>query len=191
MAAQIAEKIMIIRHAEKPDDNGAPYGVNANGEQDEESLTTRGWQRAGALVALFDPARGLLQSAELAKPNVLFAAVVAPHAKSERPMETITPLSQRLAIGLNMNGKYTKGQEADVAKAALASQGTILICWQHEGIPAIAGNIPLSNGPVPQTWPGDRFDLVWVFDLQSATGQYAFSQIPQDLLAGDQSMVIS
>ena len=191
MAAPTAKKIMILRHAEKPDDNGTPYGVNADGEQDEESLTTRGWQRAGALVALFDPARGPLQSAELEKPDVLFAAVVAPHAQSERPTETITPLSQRLDISLNVSGEYTKGQEADVAKAALASQGTVLICWQHEDIPAIAGNIPLLNGLVPQEWPGDRFDLVWVFDLQSATGQYAFGQVPQDLLVGDQPAVVS
>ncbi|TKC91665.1 hypothetical protein FAZ69_04265 [Trinickia terrae] len=191
MAAPTAKKIMIIRHAEKPDDKGKPYGVNADGEEDKESLTTLGWQRAGALVALFDPARGPLQSTELAKPDVLFAAVVAPHAKSERPTETITPLSERLAIALNVNGKYTKGQEADVAKAALASQGAVLICWQHEDIPAIAGNIPLSNGPVPQKWPDDRFDLVWVFDLQSATGQYGFSQVPQELLAGDRATVIS
>ncbi len=191
MSAPTATKIMIIRHAEKPDGSGAPYGVDANGKEDDESLTTLGWQRAGALVALFDPARGALQSAALATPDVLFAAVVAPHAKSERPTETITPLSERLGIALNAEGEYTKGQEADVAKAALAASGSVLICWQHEDIPALAGHIPLSNGPVPQTWPGDRFDLVWVFDLQSATGQYAFSQVPQELLAGDKPTIIA
>ena len=131
------------------------------------------------------------QSAQLAKPNVLFAAVVALHAKSERPIGTITPLSKRLAIAPNATGEYTKGQEADVAKAALGSPGTVLICWQHEDIPMIASNIPLLNGPVPQEWPGDRFDVVWVFDLQPATGQYRFSQVPQELLASDPPTVIS
>ena len=191
MATPTAKKIMIIRHAEKPGDDGKPNGVNDEGKTDEESLTTLGWQRAGALVVLFDPARGSLQSTDLATPNVLFAAVVAPHAKSQRPTETITPLSERLDIALNANGKYTKGQEADVAKAAIASQGTVLICWQHEDIPAIAANIPLSNGPVPQEWPGNRFDVVWVFDLQAATEKYSFSQVPQSLLAGDLPTVIS
>ena len=191
MDAPTARKIMIIRHAEKPGESGMPYGVNADGEIDKESLTTRGWQRAGALVVLFDPASGPLQSPELAKPDVLYAAIVAPHAKSERPTETITPLRQRLKIELNVGGKFTKGQEADVAKAALASQGTVLICWQHEDIPTIAGNLPLSNGPVPREWPGDRFDLVWVFDLQSAAKKYTFSEVPQNLLHGDQPKLIA
>jgi hypothetical protein len=97
MVTPIATKIMIIRHAEKPDDKGQPYGVDVNGVVDKESLIPRGWQRAGALVVLFDPARGPLQSAELAVPNVLFAATVTPDEKSERPMETITPLSDKLS----------------------------------------------------------------------------------------------
>jgi hypothetical protein len=189
VTAPIAKKIMIIRHAEKPDDNGKPYGVNANGEQDKESLIPPGWQRAGALVALFDPARGPLQSAALAKPGVLFAAAVAPHAKSRRPTETVTPLSRR--IPLELDTTYTKGQEADVASAAQHSQGAVLICWQHEDIPAIAAHLPLSNGPVPSKWPGERFDIVWVFDLQPDTGRYVFSQVPQLLLAGDLPSVIA
>ncbi|WP_233858203.1 hypothetical protein [Paraburkholderia sp. HD33-4] len=191
MPVPTARKIMIIRHAEKPDGAGTPYGINADGEQDNESLIVRGWQRAGALAAFFAPARGPMQDPRLAKPEVLFAAVVAPHAKSERPTETITPLSQRLKIQLNVQGEYTKGQEAAVANAALISQGTVLICWQHEDIPTIADNIPLSNGPVPGKWPGDRFDIVWVFDLQPPNGLYAFSQVPQELLEGDQPTVIS
>ena len=191
MAAPTAQKVLIIRHAEKPGSSGQPYGVNANGAQDEESLTPLGWQRAGALVPLFAPAHGPLPNAELAKPDVLFATLVAPHSKSERPMQTITSLSERLNVALNENGKYTKDQEADVAKAALESTGTVLICWQHEGIPTIAGNIPLSNGPVPQEWPENRFDVVWVFDLQSETGKYRFSQVPQELLANDEPTVIT
>jgi len=49
-----AQKIMIIRHAEKPEHHG-PRGVDENGNEDKESLTVRGWQRAGALVQFFGP----------------------------------------------------------------------------------------------------------------------------------------
>ena len=42
-------------------------------------------------------------------------------------------------------------------------------------------------GSVPAEWPGDRFDIVWVFDYDQRTGTYAFSQIPQNLLPGDQN----
>jgi hypothetical protein len=67
--------IMIIRHAEKPDTKGlAPFGVNSDGVQDWESLIIQGWQRAGALVVLFDPARGPLQAPGLAVPSLIYAA---------------------------------------------------------------------------------------------------------------------
>src|SRR5688500_19544554 len=47
-----ATKIMLIRHAEKPAKDGAPFGITAKGERSKESLEVRGWQRAGALANL-------------------------------------------------------------------------------------------------------------------------------------------
>jgi hypothetical protein len=68
-------EIMIVRHAEKPDTKGQPpFGVNSNGVQDWESLIIQGWQRAGALVVLFDPARGSLQDSRLVVPTLIYAA---------------------------------------------------------------------------------------------------------------------
>ncbi len=40
----------------------------------------------------------------------------------------------------------------------------------------------------PQTWPDDRFDIVWVFER--ADGGWSFTQVPQLLLAGDSVDVI-
>jgi len=45
-----ATKIMIIRHAEKPSEDGLTNGVNMSGTKDPEDLIVRGWQRAGALL---------------------------------------------------------------------------------------------------------------------------------------------
>jgi len=59
-----ATKIMVIRHAEKPDRyKGAQYaGVNnlgaVAGGDGAKHLVTLGWERAGALVALFAPPGG-------------------------------------------------------------------------------------------------------------------------------------
>jgi hypothetical protein len=50
-----ANKIMVIRHAEKPDDSGTVFGVTTEGLQDPEELTVRGWQRAGALATFSHP----------------------------------------------------------------------------------------------------------------------------------------
>jgi hypothetical protein len=108
-------------------------------------------------------------------------------SKSQRPEETITPLSQ--LISLTVNSTFVKGQETQVAAAAVASGGVVLIAWQHEAIPAIAAAVPGASG-FPSPWPGSRFDIVWVFDLQS-DGTYSFSQVPQMLLAGDLPSVIA
>ena len=50
-----ARKIMVIRHAEKPDDADTVSGVTLEGHQNPEELTARGWQRAGALATFFAP----------------------------------------------------------------------------------------------------------------------------------------
>jgi hypothetical protein len=193
----LAPKIMIIRHAEKPDDNnntndpgnGPPYGVQADGTQDRDSLVVQGWQRAGALAALFAPSGGPFQNPELATPRFLYATGVGHHSESKRPQETITPLSAKLALPINTN--FFKGDEEAMTKDALSQNGTVLICWQHEDIlPTIVSFIPC-NVRTPPRWPGSRFDIVLVFDLIAGSSQYNFSQVPQLLLAGDSASAIA
>jgi hypothetical protein len=54
-----AEKIMVIRHAEKPGSyGGVSYkGVQADGKTDKESLVTLGWER-GCAAGPVRPALG-------------------------------------------------------------------------------------------------------------------------------------
>ncbi|HEU4558175.1 MAG TPA: hypothetical protein VFS20_10010 [Longimicrobium sp.] len=184
-----ATKIMVIRHAEKPADTPPPQGVDINGNADPESLIPLGWQRAGALACLFAPARGPLQAPELATPQAVFAAGVGHHSHSERPEETVSAMAAKL--GLTTDTSYLKGDEEAMTTAAMDSEGVVLICWQHEAIPGIANQIVGNGTTVPQTWPGDRFDLVWVFDLDAASGTYSFTQVPQLLLAGDSAEPIT
>jgi hypothetical protein len=70
--------------------------------------------------------------------------------------------------------------------------GVVLICWEHDHIPSLASSLPAVAGTViPQAWPGDRFDVIWTFTLAPGTpAQYAFTQIPQQLLSGDANTVI-
>jgi hypothetical protein len=177
-----ATKIMVIRHAEKPTDTD--QGVSPSGEGDKDDLIVQGWQRAGALVCLFAPARGLLQSTELATPQFLFAS----DDSSKRPRETVTPLADRLSLTIDLS--FGKGQESELVAAAKAVAGVALIAWQHEDIPAIGNAIVGDTTTVPQKWPGHRFDIVWVFDLDAVSGKYLFTQVPQCLLAGDETSVI-
>jgi hypothetical protein len=191
-----ATKIMIIRHAEKPssdDPDVPPYGVSDIGDKDPESLTIRGWQRAGALTCFFDPEYGQPQNSHLAKPQFLYASKLKnPKHGSLRPYETIIPLAEKLRLKINNN--FTKGKEEKMVEDALQKSGVVLICWQHENIPTSTNGGPgiakyildtgsynfsqvpqcllLKDSPdpikgAPDKWPDDRFDVVWVFDLKS------------------------
>ncbi len=195
--------IYIIRHGEKPADPPpavpgqpvaapvAPFGIDLQGNQNPHSLLPLGWQRSGALVDLFDPASGPLQ-AGLQTPGALLSPSYGDPAKTaeHRTYQTIQGLSGRL--GLAIASDFAEGQEPQLAASVVSSySGIVLICWEHDHIPAIASSLPVIDGTViPQAWPGDRFDVIWTFTL-ATQGQYQFSQIPQRLLAGDTDTVIS
>src|SRR5437762_12633553 len=85
-SARQATKIMVIRHAEKPAPDFAPYGFNFEGDRDKECLTARGWQRAGGLANLFAPTDGHFQNALLAKPKFLYASKPLKRKGSKRPV---------------------------------------------------------------------------------------------------------
>jgi hypothetical protein len=192
-----ATKIMLIRHAEKPQSNPPLQGVDINGEPDNESLIVLGWQRAGALVVYFAPSVGLFQNSEIATPQFIYASNVTSGSDSKRPQETVTPLIDKLGSGnVTVNFNFAKGkkQEKHVAESAMACNGVVLICWEHQDIPNITKHFPISPNnpnPVPKKWPtgpnapDGRYDVVWVFDLDSQSGGYCFYPEPQLLLAGD------
>jgi hypothetical protein len=176
-----AEKIMVIRHAEKPGKGAPPFGVDQEGSPDPESLAPLGWQRAGALTVLFAPAKGTLQDPALAVPRFLFACGNEPQRKRLRPLETIIPLARRL--GIPVDTTFIAGEEEQLADAAMGSPGVVLISWEHKHIHLIANRILGDETTAPQAWPEERFDVVWVFDLQG--GSYRFRQVPELLLSGD------
>jgi hypothetical protein len=180
-------KIMLIRHAEKPEKATATTkkidGVNPDGKKDEQDLIVLGWQRAGALARFFAPLAPNVIAAGLETPGTIFAAAVNAQSKSIRPQHTVTPLSQLTGIALDTSyGKDDEPTLAAAAKAA-AANGPVLIAWQHQDIPAIV-NAVTGAQLCPQKWSGDRFDLVWVLDSADGT-TWAFSQVPQMLLDGD------
>ena len=179
---------MLIRHAEKPSTSATPYGVTLEGKREKESLTVRGWQRAGALACLFAPANGSFQNPSLAEPQFLYASKPVKHNGSRRPMETVTPLAEKLAIRINAN--YRKLEADSMLEEAFVCDGVVLICWQHEQIPDIGNHISGNKSTVPQDWPVDRFDMVWVFDRDSTSNRYNFTQVPQSLLMGDWAVPI-
>ena len=124
-------KIMVIRHAEKP--NGEP-GVMPDGTENAEALTAAGWKRAEALVGLFDPPDGRF-APHLSRPERLLAS----GSDSLRPRQTIAPLGE--ALQLPVDTTFLKGQEDRLVASAKSAACDVLIAWQHEAIPKIASLI--------------------------------------------------
>jgi len=181
--ARRSTKILLIRHAEKPAKDSPPFGVTLKGERSKESLEVRGWQRAGALTHLLAPPDGRFQHAALAKPQFLYASKPVKRRGSNRPLETIMPLAEKLRI--EINAEYRRSEFESMLDEVFTHKGVVLICWQREYIPEIASYILNSDKIAPAEWPEDRFDMFWVFDLESSTGKYKFKQVPQRLLSDD------
>ena len=146
MAARTTTKIMIIRHAEKPpssDDDatparkileGPPFGVDLDGNNSNESLIVRGWQRRRGSRRTLRPANGPPPNPNLATPQFLFAS----DSKSQRPLETIAPLGEKLGLTPTVS---KKGEYKAIADAAMSCGGIALISWQHQDIPEMANHI--------------------------------------------------
>ena len=179
-----ATKIMLIRHAEKPDNNDG--GVDQKGNPDKHDLIVRGWQRAGALVQFFANPRD--PNGPIKRPAPIFATEPSSGSESKRPLHTVTPLAK--LINVNIDSTIAEGSEQDLVNKAIASSGVVLIAWHHEKISAIA-NLILQNQSAPQKWPGERFDVVWIFSRTAASDPWTFSQAPQLLLSGDSPDVIA
>lgn len=179
---------MLLRHAEKPAKDNAPYGVTRKGDRSKESLEVRGWQRAGALANLFVPANGYSQHPSLVKPQFLYASKPLRRKGSRRPMETIAPLAEKL--GVKINSEFQRSDVESMIEDVFACKGVVLICWQREYIPEIASLILGNKKVAPSEWPENRFDMIWVFDLHRSSSTYRFQQVPQNLLGGDRTTPI-
>jgi broad specificity phosphatase PhoE len=183
----MASKIMLIRHGEKPTDDGRVHGVDEKGSHDPDELSVQGWQRAGALIRFFAPLNRSFTHRALATPDAIYACAPGDHATSLRSKHTVLPLAQSLKKSVDLG--YRKGEENQLVRAVSAAQGVVLIAWEHNLIPSIAAAIVGDESTCPKKWHDSRFDLVWVLDHQPGSA-WKFTQVPQMVLPGDQSEVI-
>ncbi len=169
-----ADQIIVIRHAQKPTRKPRHKGIQEDGTADPESLTVRGWQHAGALAAVFAGPGANADDPLVPRPEVIFAAgsgkkevriggkKVRVGSRSRRPLQTVAPLAAALTLAPVTT--HTKGEEQALVADAIGRLGVVLICWQHQDIPTIGNLIVGNQTTVPQSWPEDRYDLIWLFD---------------------------
>ncbi len=134
---------------------------------------------------MFIPRGDQSRSAGIATPTRLFASEVGPHSHSRRPLETLQPLSERL--GMPLDDPVLQDEVDQLVKLILACEGNVLVAWEHKRIPFIANRLVGDATTVPQTWPDDRFDVVWIFEPGLSAGGWHLRQVPQLLLAGDRA----
>lgn len=171
------QRIILLRHAEKPAADGRIGGVAADGRPDAHELSVRGWQRAGALARFFAPGGG-----ELGVPDVLVAGPPSAAHPSRRSVSTLRPLAERLKLPLELG--FERGREAELARELPGRDGGLaLVAWDHQGLVDIARALSPHDATPPRQWDDACFDRFWIFSREGQV--WRFEQRGQRLLAGD------
>jgi hypothetical protein len=165
-APQPPATILLVRHAEKLTDG-------------REDLSPVGFERAKLIPQLFG-GPGAAAPHNLPRPDFLFATHVSKH--SNRPVETITPLSQ--ALGEPISSQIDDKDYATLAKELLSGKyagKVVLVAWHHGSLPGFAR--ALGATPPYDPWPDTQFDRVWRIDYVG--GKATLTDLPQGLMPGD------
>jgi phosphohistidine phosphatase SixA len=156
--------VMIIRHAEKPEE--------AAGDKDP-NLSKRGFERADALAKVIPE--------HFPRPDFLIATKKS--KASERPIETLIPLARALHENIDST---CKDEEFDrIAREVLTDPKyagkVVLIAWHHGKVPELAKALGAKDAP--DKWNAKVFDRVW--EITYDGGAPTFKDLPQNALPGD------
>jgi hypothetical protein len=157
------DKIMIIRHAEKPT-SVTPGGVDETGAADFAAPVRSGIIKPDTIVASVRSESGGEDDEE---------------RTGRRAQQTIAPLQARLDS--TYWDDIAVGSEDVLVQRLKAHAGIFLVAWTHKRIHNIVAGFVEFLAP---EWDGTRFDAVWILDRSPDHG-YRFSILNQDLLAGD------
>jgi hypothetical protein len=145
-AIALPAEIILLRHAEKPND---PNDVH---------LTQVGGQRAEMLAGYLTSTPPLTNAG---LPSVLIATAWTRHNRSRRPFETLEPVAKRL--NLNIQQPFLAEDYAKLAHYVLTSpecdKKVVVICWVHDNLAELAKAIGIR--PKPPEWKGSVYDQVW------------------------------
>ncbi len=136
--------ILLLRHAEKPDDPKSP------------DLAEAGAARAERL-ALYIPAT-------FGRPDFVFAAAVA--KDSVRSYLTMRPLCD--AIGVALDASFKGKKYLDLATKLLSdnayAESLVVVCWSHNELPKLADALHARQGDYPDPWDDAVFNLILQLD---------------------------
>jgi phosphohistidine phosphatase SixA len=138
------KRIILMRHADKTDDT------------EDEDLSDAGMARAQHLATYIPETFG--------KPDVIIATAHSKH--SNRPKETVQPLAD--ALGLKIQHDFENKEFPDLVDDIFSDPDyknkTVVICWHHGNLPALATMLGAPAGSFPDPWPSDAYNII--LDLQ-------------------------
>jgi phosphohistidine phosphatase SixA len=143
-------RIILMRHGDKPDD------------PDNPDLSAAGVTRAEHLATYIPQAFG--------KPDYIIATARSKH--SDRPVETVEPLAQAVGVRVqhDIDDKDFEDLVDEIFSDAAYHGKTVVICWHHGTLPAIAALLGASVGSYPDPWPDDTYNVILDFRYNPNSG---------------------
>lgn len=183
--------IFITRHAEKTK-NKQNLTFESWHLKSTKPLSERGWQRAYGLAPHFTMDKELTKHGSI---KALFAPQPNDCYNSVRPIQTLTPLADKLHLTINTEFSLCSDDMEKMAKTIMTDpqyhDQVIWIAYEHRHIPFLTQLFQkYSCNPnmitTPHAWNNKVFDRIWLleFDPKSNTLQN-FKNLPQRLLIHD------
>ncbi|MGD7070483.1 phosphoglycerate mutase family protein [Acetobacter sp. AAB5] len=165
----VSSNIILIRHAKKPEEYLHETGLDRDGQDDPYSLSLEGWRQAKELAALF-----VSRDRMLPLPDRIFASAFRPGGgHSRRPEQTVLPLSEILQCPIDLT--WALHEETEFGSVLANLKGTSLVCWQHQGLAALAKAIVLPEKfSISLDWPPERYNMIWQIHRSNATEPWSF-----------------
>jgi hypothetical protein len=153
-------QVILIRHAEKPKDSDALH------------LSAAGKRRAAALPSYVKTDPELIR---FGLPAALIASGARKNGNGQRAAETLEPLAEELHLPIETRFKSDEYKElAQHVRDNPAYAGkSILICWTHEYIPALAEALGIH--PAPRKLSDKTYDRVYL--IQYADGKATLKEL--------------
>ena len=143
-------RIILMRHADKPDD------------PDDPDLSAAGVARAEHLATYIPQTFG--------KPDYIIATARSKH--SDRPFETVEPLAR--GVGVTVQHDIRDKDFEDLIDEIFSDEAyrgkTVVISWHHGTLPAIAALLGAPAGSYPDPWPDDTYNVILDFRYDPNSG---------------------
>ncbi|NCD71660.1 histidine phosphatase family protein [Mucilaginibacter agri] len=132
-------KVVLIRHAEKPDN-----GYN---------LSCTGFNRALKLPEVLKSKFGI--------PNYIFvpSPSTGKQTTNGRMMQTVLPFAVKYNLAINTN--YDVDDVANLVQKINTRTGTVLVVWEHKQLPKILDLLGIKGSPNLK-WAPDDYDSIYI-----------------------------